>query len=84
MKTRFQRLSFAVGLSLIIGAAAGKITEQKECTFKGQKVNCIQYIGVAAEEIKYNFPYAIATSLAVFGLCLMINAFVKEDANKAE
>jgi hypothetical protein len=60
MKTRFQRLSFAVGLSLIIGALVG------------------------ADDIEYNFPYAIATSLAVFGLCLMINAFVKEDSNKAE
>jgi hypothetical protein len=84
MKTRFQRLSFAVGLSLMVGALVGKITEQTECYFEGHKVDCGRYSKVAAEEIKYNLPYAIATSFAVFGLCLMINAFVKEDSNKAE
>ena len=61
MKTRFQRLSFAVGLSLMVGALVGKITEQTVCYFKGQKVDCGQYSGVAAEEIKYNMPYALAT-----------------------
>ena len=79
MKTRFQRISFAVGLSLIVGSAAGKVTERTECSFNGHKVNCEAYSGVAAKEIKYNIPNAIVTSFAVFGLCLMINAFVKEE-----
>ena len=90
MKTRFQRLSFAVGLSLIIGAAAGKITNKEVCFdvySKKREISCLDYRETDSDtikEIQYNSSIAIATSFAVFGLCLMINAFVKEDSNKAD
>mgnify|MGYP006950328949 CR=1 FL=1 len=90
MKTRFQRLSFALGLSIIIGAAAGKVKERESCySYYNEKeeISCKQFYEKDKDHIKethYNSSIAIATSFAVFGLCLMINAFVKEDSNKAE
>jgi hypothetical protein len=90
MKTRFQRLSFAVGLSLIVGAAAGKISQKEYCIYDGDKFGCNYFgkEGIRSGEVlkitEYNTTFAIATSFAVFGLCLMINAFVKEESNKAE
>lgn len=90
MKTRFQRLSFALGLSLIIGAAAGKVKERETCySYYNDKeeISCKKYDEKDKDDMKethYNTSIAIVTSFAVFGLCLMINAFVKEDSNKAE
>lgn len=90
MKTRFQRLSFAVGLSLIIGAAEGKISQKEYCIYDGEKYSCNYFgeksikVGETLKITEYNTTFAIATSFAVFGLCLMINAFVKEESNRAE
>ena len=89
MKTRFQRLSFALGLSLIIGAASGQICQKEYCIYAGEKYGC-NYMkaeiksGEAIKITEYNTAFGIATTFAVFGLCLMINAFVKEDSNKAD
>lgn len=59
MKTRFQRLSFAVGLSLIIGEAAGRITEKETCIktwddYPEDRVgfNCKHYIPSYKHQIK--------------------------------
>lgn len=83
MKTRFQRLSFAVGLSFIIGAAAGQIISKEACfrNYGKLKLDCKNYIGLPNQvKIKeYNIALAAGTACAVFGICLMINAFVKEE-----
>ena len=83
MKTRFQRLSFAVGLSLIIGAAAGQILSKEACfTARGKlKMDCHHYRGFPNQVkiTEYNIPLSVGSAFAVFGLCLMINAFVKEE-----
>lgn len=78
MKTRFQRLSFAVGLSLFVGAVAGQLKEKEVCVGPtGIQYECKDDSGIRFST-NYNIPLAAATSFAVFGLCLMINAFVKE------
>ena len=90
MKTRFQRISFALGLSIIIGAAAGKIKERETCYnyyHDKEEISCKTYDEKDKDHIKethYNSSIALVTSFAVFGLCLMINALVKEDSNEAE
>jgi hypothetical protein len=84
MKTRFQRLSFAVGLSLLSGAITGKIFQMEYCIYDGEKFGCNYMIdqiksGEAIKISEYNTVFGIVTYFAVLGLCLIIIAFIKED-----